>query len=1243
MTSKISGGDYGAIFRSRERKIVLIAVAAALAILAFAATPAMAETPTPQWTVSAVSRPTTFAVGSTEDSYVVVVTNTGGAIAGCTKARWESEQKEYFRLRGEGKEARLPVCPEDSSPVVSSVTIEDDLPAGLEALPGVTAEDQLGVEGAKREGGKQGSTPGANFSDACGATSGGGVSCAYGGLVTPGDSLILRIPVKVTKEEAETVTSSGPQSVTNIVRTSGGGAPAPAVVKTTTTVYKTAEEAKAGTAFGVAEGGATTALSSVQAGAHANLTTTGAFDTLSARGSTAGAVKSIADDLPAGFAGDLVNTEACQSQQFLREDCPVTTQVGVTTQIFLHEEVSFRKLEPVYNLAPEPGEVAKIGFSIPPEHYVGDIAVRAPGEGGAACSGAAASSTACEPYGLQATFYNITGGFIDYDSFSLTIWGVPASPIHDPLRFDLGAEGQGGTEGFFGASSNATEVPYLTNPTQCGNEQLRAELHVTSWEEKEAPRPTLNPPPTPMEFGPVVGCDRLLMAPLLTAEVTSDAAYSATGFDLDTEIPQTYNDAQGLATSTLKQEVVTLPEGMTVNPSSGAGLGACSEAQYAEELAPAKTEQEKNEGKGCPNSSKLATVRIKTPSISEELVGSAYLAESAVRGSSVQAGRNPFNSLLALYLIARAPDRGVLVKAPGLVAPNEATGRLTTTFGPTAAFAGNPASPGLPPLPASDISFAFNSDALVTPPTCGNYEVEAQLTPWSDPEGNPLTPEIRPFPIDASCPAGNTPPFNPGVTAYPIHANAGAYSPLYLKITRNDGEQEITGFSTQFPAGLTGNLSGVAECSEAQIQQARGQTGVEAETSPACPAGSEIGYSIAEAGVGKELAQTPGKIYLGGPYSGSGACAAGSPGCAPFSVVAITAAHVGPFDLGTVVIHFPLDIDPSTAAVTIPAGQADQIPHIIKGIVIHVRTIRAYISRNDFMLNPTSCPEQTLSATVIGGGADPTNPADEDAVTVNDPFQTADCSSLRFEPKFAASTSGKTSRASGASLSVKLTYPTGSLGQDANIKQVKVDLPKQLPSRLTTLQKACTAAQFNANPAGCPSASIIGHARALTPILPVALEGPAYFVSHGGEAFPELEIVLQGDGVTIVLTGNTFISHAGITSSTFKTVPDQPVTSFELTLPEGKFSALAANGNLCAVTKTVTVKKKVTVKVHGKKKTETRKVKETEATTLQMPTEFIGQNGAAIHETTPVGVTGCAKSHSVKASKKKKSKKKRKK
>jgi uncharacterized repeat protein (TIGR01451 family) len=1134
---------------------------------------AVAETTGPRWTVSSVSRPTNFAVGATEDSYVVLVTNTGGAVS-------------------EG-----------------SVTITDELPAGLEALPGASAEDELL---AHTSGGQP------DFSKDCAIAGSGAVSCTYSGVVQPDDTLFLRFPVRVTASGA-----GGTKSLTNVVRVSGGGASAPAAMETPTSIFENAALAKAETPFGVSAGGATTALSSVQAGAHPDITTTGAFNTENASGASAGNVKNITTYEPPGFALDLVDTPACTSAQFLSGKCPTSTQVGVTTQIVLESNKLERFFDPVYNLTPEPGDVAKIGFK---STYEGDVTVRpggAPGE-----------------YGGKVTFFNVTGGIIDYDGFSLTLWGVPAAAIHDPLRWHEGKTGVGGIEkeSFFGIGDPSAEAPYFTNPTECGSEPLQAELSVTSWQH---PHESENPSPTGMEFGPIVGCDRLLMAPVLKAEVTSDAAYSATGFDLDTGIPQTYPAPESLATSTLKQEVVTLPEGMTVNPSSGAGLSACSEAQYAEETAPAKTAEEKEQGHGCPNSSKLATVRIKSPSIAEEVTGSAYLAEPAPRGA-LEPGKNPFNTLLSLYLVARASNRGVLVKAPGLVSLNQETGRITTTFGPTPEFDEGhvPASPGLAPLPASDISFQFNQGAnapLVTPPTCNNYTVTAALTPWStspvgssSSEGSPLTPKIPSFPITTGvggglCPSGGVPPFAPGVTAGTENNDAGSYSPLNIRLTRNDGEQEITGFASQLPPGLTGNLSGIPFCSEAQIAVARGKSGVEEESSPSCPAASEIGHSV-----GSVLAQAPGKLYLGGPFDN-----------APFSIVSITSAHVGPFDLGTVVVHLPLDINPETAAVTIPSGAADQIPHIIKGIVVHIREIRMFVNRQNFMLNPTSCNPFNFSATVIGGGAEPANPADNNPVTVSTPFRVTACQALKFEPKFQVSTSGKTSKALGASLHVDLTYPTGALGSDSNIKEVKVDLPKQLPSRLTTLQKACTAAQFASNPAGCPSPSIIGTAKAITPILPVPLEGPAYFVSHGGEAFPDLEIVLQGDGVKIVLTGNTFISKEGVTSSTFKTVPDQPVTSFELTLPEGPFSALGTNKDLCALSHTVTVKKKETKRVKGKLKKVTTKTTKQVTEALAMPTAFVGQNGAEIHETTPVSVTGCPKAVKAKkkATKRKKGKK----
>ena len=1135
----------------------------------------------PQWTVSAVSRPTNFARDAKpgQDAYVILVTDTGAAPT----------------------EAGEPV------------TITDELPQGLSLAPGLTAVDELGF--------KQ-NVPAADFSSQCGATSGGGVSCTFTGLphtvggggsecpgasgptspcLFPGETLVLTIPVSVSAGAAA--------SVSNVVRVSSPGSPA-AALRTPTGIFETETQARAVTGFGVSPGGASSVLSTTQAGAHPDLTVSFAVNTVNGVGQTAGNLKNTTFDLPPGFAGDLVDTPACSATLFLTQECPTSTQVGVITTNFENiGGAQQTEVNPVYNLAPEPGKVARLGFDGGENFlYEGDIQVREPGEGGPAGEAGA-------PYGLKTTFFNTTAGPINLDDVSLTVWGVPGAVVHDPLRLELGPLTPQGTHGagaHFGAIFPGAEVPFFSNPTSCSAQELRSSFSVISWQHPEEAE---SPPATSMALGSMTGCDTLVMEPSLTAETSTNAAYSPTGLDVATRIPQTYANPRGLATSTLKKEVVTLPEGMTVNPSSGAGLSACSEAQFAQE-GPSFVE-----GQGCPNSSKLATVKIVTPSLREEAVGSVFLATPAPRGD-LEPGRNPFNGLLAVYLVARVQDRGVLIKAPGLVQADVATGQLTTTFD------------NLPPLPFSLATFEFDQGAnapLVTPPTCGRFTVTAELTPWSNPEGSPLTPEIPPFPITTSCPSGGTPPFAPQVTAGTNNNAAGAYSPLYIRISRNDGEQEITGFASQLPPGLTGNLSGIPFCSEGQVQAATAQTGAEAETAPACPSGSQIGHTIAEAGVGSVLAQTPGRLYLGGPFQG-----------APFSVVSVTSAKVGPFDLGTVVVHLPLQINPETAQVTIPAGAANQIPHIIKGIVIHLRTIRVYIDREHFMLNPTSCTPTTLSATVIGGGADPTNPAANNPVAVNDPFQAADCSSLAFKPRFSASTEAKDSFNNlGASLKVNLAAnqgPSASTGKgvESNIAKVKVELPKSLPSRLTTLQKACTAAQFNADPAGCPAASNIGYATVHTPILPVPLTGPAIFVSHGGEAFPSLILVLQGYGVTIHLVGQTFISKAGITSSTFKTVPDQPFNTFELTLPTGKFSALAAITNVCKPTKTVTVKKKVSVKRHGKTVKVTKKVSETVAAPLLMPTEMVAQNGAVLKQSTKISVTGCK---AAKAAKKKKAKK----
>jgi hypothetical protein len=693
------------------------------------------------------------------------------------------------------------------------------------------------------------------------------------------------------------------------------------------------------------------------------------------------------------------------------------------------------------------------------------------------------------------------------------------------------------------------------------------------------------------------------------------------------EVPQTWDDPFTTATANVKDTTVTLPEGMTANPSLAAGLGACSPEQYAKETSSSLP------GEGCPFESKIGTITIETPLLSDPIKGAVYIATPYDNVPEFGDAEHPGGSLLALYVVAKDPQRGIIIKVPGKVSPDQRTGRLVTTFKDT------------PQQPFSRFTLEFTprqAAPLITPPACGAYTASAVLTPWSTvemPGEAPVLPALiasQPFQIthgvdEGACPSGNIPPFHPVAVSGTQNNAAGSYSPFYLRLERQDGEQEFTGFSTLMPPGLTGNLTGIPFCPDAAIEAARARTGEhggrEELEQPSCQAGSKVGRTIVEAGVGSVLAQNPGSLYLAGPFNG-----------APFSLVSITSAVVGPFDLGTVVIRFALHINPTTAQVEVSPTGSEPIPHIIKGIVTHVRDIRAYIDRPNFIINPTSCQRMAIANTVTGAGEDPANPADQVPVGVSSPFAAADCANLAFKPSFKASVSGKNSKANGASLSVKLTFPKTTPGTEANLTYAKVDLPRQLPSRLTTLQKACLARVFEANPAACPPASIVGHARAITPILPVPLEGPAYFVSHGNEAFPSLIVVLQGYGITIDLVGTTFISKSGITSSTFKTVPDQPVTSFELTLPQGPFSALAANGNLCRLTSTRTVKRRVTKRVHGRKVRRTIEVKIEKPTTLSMPTAFIAQNGLQIHQSTKIAVTGCPKTKKAHRAKHKKKK-----
>jgi hypothetical protein len=931
--------------------------------------------------------------------------------------------------------------------------------------------------------------------------------------------------------------------------------------------------------FEIVPGSFSVTASTDRAGAHEDLTTSLDFAHEPVTGVTYNDVRTITVNLPAGFTASNTAVPTCSDAQLLTgagivgfgAQCPQASQVG---QVSFEVANPFpagkhglpsQDTVPLYNLEDtSTGVAAELGFKTATVTQVLVVRVRP-------------SDT-----GLSITTPNIPR--VEAHNIKVTVWGLPASHEHDAQRGEacgLNGEQPPICHNEFGGPQEAKVPvrPFLSNPTGCGT--FTASMEADSWEEPDTFVKATS------EVGPIAECERVPFDPTIEVQPTTESAESPTGLDVSLVVPQSWENPFSLATANLQDTSLALPEGMTANPSLAAGLGACTVAQYESETA------ESPVGAGCPPESKIGSIEIETPLLAEKIPGAIYIATPYENQPEFGTPEHPGGSLLALYVVAKDPAKGIIIKVAGKIEPNPVTGQLVTTFQNT------------PQQPFNRFTLKFRPGAtapLVSPPICGSYSANAALTPWSAPT-EPVLLNSLPFQVssgvrEGACPAGGAPPFKPQVIAYPEHANGGAYSPFYLRIIREDGEQEITRFSTTLPPGLSGNLTGIPFCPEADIEAAKSVTGAEEEERPSCPVASEIGHTIVSAGVGTVLAQNPGKVYLAGPYHG-----------APLSIVSITSAKVGPFDLGTVVIRFALDINPTTAQVEVSGAQSDPIPHILRGIVVHVREIRVYMDREKFIINPTSCNPLAVTDTIDGSGADPANPADQVPVSVSTPFEAADCSSLQFNPGFKVATSGRTSKANGASLSVKLTVP-GALGTQANIAKVKVELPKQLPSRLTTLQKACTAAVFEANPADCPAASIVGQATATTPILPVPLTGPAYFVSHGGEAFPSLIVVLQGYGITVDLVGSTFISK-GVTSSTFKTVPDVPVGSFELTLPQGPFSALAAVGNLCK-------------------------------SKLLMPTEFLAQNGAVLDQSTKVAVTGCPKAKKASHRKKTKGKKGRK-
>jgi hypothetical protein len=795
-----------------------------------------------------------------------------------------------------------------------------------------------------------------------------------------------------------------------------------------------------------------------------------------------GAVRNVRVDLPPGLAGNPEALPTCPVTAFEHDECAADTQVG-SNELTAWDGVNDLTVSgTVYNLQQPPGLALDFGIHVSAEPLV-SVHIFLQGH-------VAWDSDYHE-------YFEINN--IPREGEVLGV-KVPLSVLKSKLIFD-GRAGAG---------------DFLTLPSVCSG-SLTTSLEVQSWEGAVAHTQTHSP------VG-VSGCGAVPFKP--TAQVTPETAQSDAPDGASTEVQAAQHaGATEVNTADIRDAHVTLPEGLTLNPSAARGLQACTAAQIAiGSTAPVS----------CPAASQIGTVAIETDLPPGSLTGNVYLGSP----NAATITGPPFT----IYLDAESAY-GVSVRLKGSVEANPATGRLEASFSEN------------PQLPFSSLALKLKGGAqapLANPLPCGSASVDALFTPYT---GTPAALSSTSF-ATGGCPAPL--PFALAQSTSGSSPSAGAYTSYTFNLSREDGQQYLSQVQTVLPAGLLGAIPSVALCNEPQAGEGT------------CAAASRIGTATVSAGAGTEPYAFSGPVFLTGPYNG-----------APYGLSIPVPASAGPFDFGSgacdcVLTRVALRVDPHTARI-IATGP---LPTIVKGIPLRLRTVSIAVNRPNFLFNPTNCgglaTESLLTSTFAATEAPST------------PFQVNGCGALAFKPSFVVSTSAHPTKAAGAGLRVSLVQGA----HQANIHSVFVQLPKQLAARLSTLQKACPEASFAAEPASCPAGSKVGSATVTTPVLPGSLSGPAYLVSHGGAAFPDLDLVLQDGGVRIVLVGNTNIAK-GVTTSNFAAIPDAPVSSFILNLPMGRYSALAASRkSLC-----------------GQR--------------LLMPTIITAQSGAQLKRSTRVAVRGC--------------------
>ena len=950
--------------------------------------------------------------------------------------------------------------------------------------------------------------------------------CTHPGSIGSSRGLLIPMVVGVASD------ASGSLEAETVVR--GGGTPH--VAATAIAPVQPSSLAFEFSASGLqapfsAEDGAATIL----AGSHPyQQTVSFGFTTESLGGSisNSGHPKTIKLDLPSGLLGDPTATPIRCTEAELESNhgCPATSAVGafeLTSLLGANDNLE-TYVSPLYNMVPPPGYPAALATTTGGVGYTLHLlaSVRSDGD-----------------YGIEVASPDIIAlPGNPFFAIQVQTWGDPSGAAHDEVRGTCLVNS--GT-----CPVARQDTAFWTLPGRCSGQPDRTTVAAESWEQPGnfigAEYEAADLQGTPISTS---GCNQLSFAPTIEAKPSTNLIDSPSGLDVDLHQAQD-TDKEHRSSAELKDARVTLPAGMSVNPSQADGLGSCTTAQIGLTTNAGETPIRFDKAPNtCSDASKLGTVEVTTPLIAEYENEGTKLATDPETGKAIPRPLhgsvylaapfdNPFNSLLAIYLTVEDPRTGTYAKLAGQVESDPSSGQITTIFKEN------------PQLPLEDVRlhlFGGARASLITPPTCGTHTTTTDLIPWSTPEGADATPQSS-FQTTASPSGGTCPtsadqvPNASSFTAGTLTRQAGAYSPFVLKLSREDGTQRLTGFDSLLPPGLTGKLAGIPTCSEAAIDQAAARShpdeGILERNSPSCPAASALGTVTIGAGAGPTPFYTNGTAYLAGPYKG-----------APLSLAVITPAIAGPFDLGVVVVRAALYVDPESARIR---AVSDPFPTILQGIPLDLRSVAVKLDRPSFTLNPTSCDPMAITGTATS--------ALGQAAPLSQPFQVGGCSSLPFKPKLSLRLKGSVKRSSHPKLIATLTARPG----EANIARAQVKLPQAVFLDQSHIGTVCTRVQFAAD--ACPARSVYGKVSATTPLLDYPLAGSVYLRSSS-HILPDLVAKLEGPAtqpIEIVLVGRTD-SVKGALRNTFEAVPDAPVSKFHLELFDGKRGLVEMSDGFCS-------------------------------------------------------------------------------